>query len=332
MEFKDYYATLGVERSATQDEVKRAYRKLARKYHPDVSKEPDAEARFKEVAEAHEALIDADRRAAYDELAQRHANGQSFEMPPGWDAGPDFRDAGGAGRAGHPGTDFSDFFESLFGRASGEAGRRHGARGGPVQGGDLHAKVVIDLIDAYAGARRTVSLRMPMADARGQVALQDRQLEVSVPIGVRPGQHLRLAGQGAMGRGGGPPGDLYLEIRFAPHALFRVEERDIHFDLPVAPWEAALGATVSAPTPQGPVQLNIPPGSSPGRRLRLKGRGLPGQQGQGDQPVQRSGDLYATLVIALPPADSAPATLAYTALASAFAGFDPRSGMEAGKP
>lgn len=331
MQFKDYYATLGVERSATPDAIKRAYRKLARKFHPDVSKEPDAEARFKDVAEAHEALIDTERRAAYDEIARRHASGQPFEPPPGWDSGFEFsgRGPGGdePGRAARGDAgDFSAFFESLFGRGGFEGAEGPHRRGagrrpeGPAAGRDHHAKVAIALLDACRGARRTITLRMPGFDAAGQAALQERQLEVDIPKGVREGQHLRLAGQGAAGQGGAPPGDLYLAIEILPHPLFRLDGADIHFDLPVTPWEAALGATVTAPTPDGSVQLGVPPGSTQGRKLRLKGRGLPGKV---------PGDLYAVLTIALPPSAAEPEQEAYRAFAGAFAAFDPRAALEA---
>jgi curved DNA-binding protein len=322
MEFKDYYATLGVDSTATQDEIKRAYRKLARKYHPDVSKEPDAEARFKEVAEAHEALIDAERRAAYDDIAQRHAQGQAFEPPPGWDSGFEYSGRGPArGYAGRAGgdADFSDFFESLFGRGGPEDPVRRRPGGGPVQGRDHHAKVAIGLLDACQGAHRTISLHMPVLDAAGRTTLQERQLEIHIPKGVREGQHLRLTGQGAPGHGGAPAGDLYLEVRFLPHPVFRVDGGDLSFDLPVAPWEAALGATVTAPTPDGSVSLNVPAGSPPGRRLRLKGRGLPGKV---------PGDLYAVLSIALPPTSSEAGKEAYGAFARAFATYNPRAALE----
>jgi curved DNA-binding protein len=316
MEFKDYYATLGVERTATQDEVKRVYRKLARKYHPDVSKEPDAEARFKEVAEAHEALIDTERRAAYDDIAQRHASGQPFEPPPGWDSGFEY---GARGPAGGD-ADFSDFFGSLFGRGGPEDLHRRSSGGGPVQGRDHHAKVAIGLLDAYQGAQRMISLHMPVVDAAGRTALQERQLDVHIPKGVREGQHLRLTGQGAMGHGGAPAGDLYLEVQLLPHPVFRVDGGDLSFDLPVAPWEAALGATVTAPTPDGHVQLSVPPGSSQGRKLRLKGKGLPGKV---------PGNLYALLTIALPPSASESEMKAYSAFAGAFVGYNPRAALEA---
>ena len=255
MRYKDYYAALGVSREATADEIKRAYRKLARKYHPDVSKEPDAEARFKDVSEAYEALSDAEKRAAYDEVGRRYQRGQEFRPPPGWDSGFEF-----SGRdAGEQDFDHSDFFEALFGRAMrgarAQQARRH------ATGSDHHAKVAVDLQDSYRGARRTITLRVPVMDPQGRVTMQERQLDVSIPKGIREGQHLRLAGQGEPGLGEGPAGDLYLEITFRPHPRFRVDGKDVYFDLPIAPWEAALGATVEAPTPDGSVQLTIAPGS-----------------------------------------------------------------------
>jgi len=188
-----------------------------------------------------------------------------------------------------------------------------------VQGGDHHAKVSIELRDSYQGARRTMSLRMPVIDAQGHVTLQERQLEVTIPKGVREGQHLRLTGQGDAGRGGGTAGDLYLEIQFLPQPLYRLDGRDVSFDLPVSPWEAALGATVTAPTPEGPVQLGVPAGSSQGRKLRLKGKGLPGFP---------PGDLYAVITIAVPVAASEPQSAAYQALAQTFAGYDPRASLK----
>ena len=321
MEFKDYYATLGVERTSTQDEIKRAYRKLARKYHPDLNREPHAEDRFKEVAEAHEALIDPERRAAYDDLGRRHAQGQPFEPPPGWDSGFEFSGRGGEPAGARGGADFSEFFESLFGRAGRPSNPQGGARGGGhAPGIDHHAKVMIDLEDSYRGAKRMISLRVPVFDAEGHGVLQDRQLEVNIPKGVREGQHLRLAGQGAPGYGSAPPGDLYLEITLRPQRPFRVDGGDVFIDLPVSPWEAALGAIITAPTPEGDVQLTIPAGSLQGRKLRLKGKGLPGKT---------PGDLYAVLGIALPKPDSPAQRDAYEALAKAFPHFDPRIATEA---
>ena len=320
MEFKDYYATLGVKRAATQDEIKRAYRKLARKYHPDVSKETNAEGRFKDLAEAYEALGDTEKRAAYDDVTDRHKRGQEFSPPPGWDSGFEFSgrgegDRGGAGDA----QDFSrsDFFESLFGRQA--AGARGPRNAGHAAGGDHHAKVQIDLQDAYRGGQRTISLRVPHMDSQGHVTMQDRQLELNIPKGIRAGQHLRLAGQGAPGRGEGQAGDLYLEIEFAPSPNFRVDGRDVYLDLAVAPWEAALGAKVTLATPDGSIELSVPAGSSPGRKLRLKGKGLPSVP---------PGDLYAVLSIALPPADTASTQEAYRAMAKTFSDFNPRSAPE----
>jgi curved DNA-binding protein len=327
MDFKDYYQTLGVASTASAEEIKRAYRKLARKYHPDVSKELDAEARFKDVAEANEALCDVERRAAYDAIAADHRSGRGggwnsgrrggppFSPPPGWDSGFEFSGNGADGEADH-----SDFFESLFGRrASGGAGAPPRASR-PRQGGDHHAKIRIELGEAWRGGVRSVSLRAPVADAQGHVAMQARQLEVNIPKGVRNGQHLRLAGQGSAGTGNAPAGDLFLEIEIAPHAQFRLDGRDLFVDLPLAPWEAALGATVQLTLPDGSVELTVPPNARPGRQLRLKGKGLPGTP---------PGDAYAVLVLALPAAASPEAQQAWRTLADNFADFNPRT-MPAG--
>lgn len=311
MKFKDYYASVGVPRGATPEEIRRAYRKLARKYHPDVSKEPNAEARFKELGEAYAVLKDPEKRAAYDQMGGQWQAGQDFQPPPGWDAR--FDDAGRDFGSGD-GRDHSDFFEALFGRQTRDP-TRPGSR---ARGEDHHAKVLIDLQDAYRGARRSIALRLPIVDAQGRVTLQQRTLEVRIPKGIRAGQHLRLSGQGGQGIGAEAAGDLYLEIDFNPHPQFRADGRDVYLDLPLAPWEAALGAAVAAPTPDGPVQLSIPPGSVAGRQLRMKGRGIPGSP---------PGDLYAVLTIALPAADSEVAREAYRALAKAF-DFNPRTHME----
>lgn len=308
MKFKDYYETLGVPRDATQDAIKGAYRKLARKYHPDVSKDANAEPRFKELGEAYAVLKDPEKRAAYDRMGSQWKTGQDFEPPPGWDAGFEFSGREfGSGLGG----EHSDFFEALFGRhARGERGAHMQA-----QGRDHHVKVLIDLADAYHGAKRSVSLRMPVTDAQGHETTQARALEVNIPKGIRAGQHLRLAGQGGAGLGGGAAGDLYLEVAFKPDPRFRADGRDVYLNLPLAPWEAALGAVVAAPTPEGPVHLTVPPESVAGRQLRLKGRGIPGSP---------PGDLYAVLTIVQPPADSHAAREAYRAMARAF-DFDPRA-------
>ena len=312
MKFKDYYEIFGVERTATHDEIKRAYRKLARKYHPDVSKEPDAETRFKEVGEAYEVLKDPEKRAAYDQMGSKWKGGQEFEPPPNWDAGFEY-----AGRNADGGEDHSDFFEALFGRR----GRGPGSRRASMQGGDHHAKIEIGLEDAYRGAQRSITLLVPVMDAHGNVVTHERKLDVTIPKGVREGQHLRLSAQGAPGLGAGPAGDLYLEIVFRPDPRFRVGGRDVHMDLPLAPWEAALGASVTAATPDGPVQLTIPPNSATGRKLRLKGKGIPGNP---------PGDLYAELSIVVPPADNDAAMDAYRAFAKAF-DFNPRANRGGGQ-
>jgi curved DNA-binding protein len=311
MQFKDYYAILGVSRDAAPDEIKRAYRKLARKYHPDVSKLPGTEERFKEVSEAHEVLMDAEKRAAYDAVGRPGSGERDFSPPPGWEAGFEFRGAD----AGADFADHSDFFEALFGRRPPRAAR--GAAHG--RGEDHHAKVLIDLEDSYRGARRSITLRVPVSDGRDHLVLAERQLEVAIPQGVLSGQHLRLVGQGGPGAGGAPAGDLFLEIALRPHPLYRVEGRDVRFELPVAPWEAALGAEVDAPTPQGTVRLTVPAGSVQGRSLRLKGRGIPGQP---------PGDLYADLRIVLPAADTEAARHLYREMAGQLH-FNPRAAMGA---
>lgn len=290
MQFKDYYQIMGVARDATHDEIKRAYRKLARKYHPDVSKEPDAEARFKELGEAYEVLKDAEKRTAYDQLGANWKGGQEFRPPPDWNAGFEF---GGGGFTGGDAADYSDFFESLFGR--GFRAGREGRASFRARGEDHHAKVLISLEDTYQGATRTITLRVPGVDAQGHVTTTERVLNITIPKGIREGQHIRLSGQGSAGAGEGKAGDLYLQVEFLAHPLYRVDGRDLYLDLPVAPWEAALGATVKVPTLGGIVELKIPEGSGSGRKLRLKGRGIPG-----DPP----GDCYVVLAIALPPADT----------------------------
>jgi curved DNA-binding protein len=331
MEFKDYYKTLGVARDASADDIKTAYRKLARKFHPDVSKEKDAEARFKEIGEANEVLKDPEKRAAYDAAStqweRQQADGaargaRDFQPPPGWDAGFEFSGRGGDDDP-FAGADHSDFFEALFGRA--RAGRAPGgARRQEVNmpGQDHHAKVLIDLEDAYRGAQRSISLRMPALDDEGRGVLRERTLDVNIPKGIREGQQLRLAGQGGPGLGNGPAGDLFLEVAFKPHPRFRVDSRDVYLDLPLAPWEAALGASVSAATPDGDLELTIPPGSAAGRKLRLKGKGIPGAGSSG-----AAGDFYVVLAIALPPADGAKAKAAYEAFSAAF-DFDPRASVK----
>lgn len=311
MKFKDYYEALGVSRDATADELKKAFRKLARKYHPDVSKEADAEARMKEVNEAYTVLSDPEKRAAYDQLGRGYRPGQDFHPPPDWDAGFEFS---GGGFSPHEAADFSDFFAELFGRAAGREGfhARHG--GLRAQGEDHHAKVLLDLEDAFNGATRQISLRVPGLDAQGRMHVDTRTLNVKIPQGVREGQIIRLAGQGAPGLGGGPPGDLMLEVHFRPHARFTVEGRDLYLTLPVAPWEAALGAVVAVELPQSTVKVRIPAGAQSGTQLRVRGKGIPGEP---------PGDVLLNLRVVLPPADTPRARELYETMARDLA-FDPR--------
>lgn len=306
MEFKDYYKVMGVTRDATEAQIKQAYRKLARKYHPDVSKEKDAEARFKAVGEAYEVLKSPEKRAAYDQLGQGPRPGEDFRPPPDWGSGFEFSGAGpNAGNA-----EYSDFFESLFG---GAGGARRGRT--PGRGEDHHARVMLDLEATLHGGSRTFTLRVPEIDAQGRLISKDRVLNVQVPKGILPGQTIRLAGQGSSTGADGTPGDLFIEVEFQPHATYRVDGRDLYLDLPVAPWEAALGASVKTPTPAGPVDLKIPAGARGGTKLRLKARGI---------PASRPGDLYVVLQIALPAADDDKAKAAYRAMADALP-FNPRS-------
>jgi curved DNA-binding protein len=323
MEFRDYYKILGVERSATADQIKTAYRRLARKYHPDVSKEPNAEARFKEMQEAYEVLRDPEKRAAYDQLGSEWKSGQSFHPPPDWGSGFEFSGRpAGAGRAGRRPAgantgagafaeeDFSDFFSSLFGGGSPFAGTT-----GRAGGRDHHARVDITLAEAYRGTSRTLELKRPEVKPDGSVELRSHTVRVSIPAGVTEGQLVRLAGQGEAAAAGGSAGDLYLEVHILPDRSFTLENRDVTLTFPVAPWEAALGASVTVPTLGGPVEMRIPPGAQSGQRLRLRGRGLPGQP---------PGDEYVQLKVVLPRADSPEAKAIYEQMRAKL-NFDPRA-------
>jgi curved DNA-binding protein len=305
MEYKDYYKILGLERTASEADIKKAYRKLARKYHPDVSKEKNAEKRFKEVNEANAVLSDENKRKAYDELGSNWQAGEQFRAPPGW---REF--TAGSGRAQYgdgtaQGRDaFSDFFEALFG-GGGSAGqaRGRGGRGFSARGSDQQGGLKISLEEAFSGARRGVRLG------------DGRELDVRIPAGVREGSRIRLSGQGGEGMGGGGAGDLYLEVQIEPHRLFRLEERDVLLDVPVAPWEAALGAKVLVPTLGGNVEITVPPASQSGRKLRLRGRGLPA-----DPP----GDQYCILQITTPPAVTDAERESYRRMQREF-DFNPRA-------
>lgn len=293
MEYRDYYKTLGVERGASAEEIKRAYRKLARKYHPDVNRDPEAEKRFKEINEAHEVLKDPEKRKAYDTFGSSWKEGQEFKPPPNWQG--EFHFSGGTPFDSDP-SQFSDFFEQLFGQAG--MGRSASSRASwRARGEDQHARLAIELEDSFQGSARTITLTGTEIDAGGRIRVRPRTITVRIPKGIRSGQSIRLAGQGSPGLGGGPAGDLFIEIVFNPHAIFTVKKRDIYLELPVTPWEAALGATVLVPTLGGRVDMKIPANSQSGTKLRLKAKGLPGRI-PGDQ-------LVILKVVVPPPANEA---------------------------
>jgi len=302
--FKDYYEVLGVGRGASDEEIRRAYRKLARKYHPDVNKESGAEDRFKEISEAYEVLRDPEKRERYDRLGPNWRAGEDVSGAPGFE--DMFRQGGfGSGdvRVEFGDGDFSDFFEGLFGGRGGA--RAGGFEGFATRGSDHEAVLELSLEEAAAGGKRRVALG------------DGRSYDVNIPAGVGDGQRIRLAGEGGRGRRGGPSGDLFLRVRIKPHPQFRLEGRDLYVDVPVSPWEAALGATVPVRTMTGTARVRVPPGSSCGRRLRLRGQGMPGPRGS-------HGDLYATVQIAVPKDLSAKERELFEQLAKASS-FDPRS-------
>lgn len=297
VKFKDYYDILGVKRSATQDDVKKAYRKLARKYHPDVSKEPGAEGKFKEITEAYEVLGNKDNRKKYDELGANWKAGQEFSPPPDWenvhfefhkqgDVGAIFEDLGGP----------SDFFSTLFGDAFHTGSGRHssGSRGPSTRGMDHEAEITISLDEAYNGARKSISMQTAELDKRGQVKRNVKTYAVTIPAGTTHQSRIRLAGQGGQGQGGASAGDLYLRVNVAPHPIFRLKGKDLERDLPISPWEAALGNNIAVPTMNGKATLKIPAGVQGGQRLRLRGKGLPARTGKD------IGDLYITIIIKVP--------------------------------
>jgi curved DNA-binding protein len=306
MKYKDYYKVMGVERNASPEEIKSAYRKLARKYHPDVSKEPGAEEKFKELGEAYETLKDPEKRAAYDQLGS-HRPGQDFRPPPGWE-----QQFGGS-HFSFDDLDLGDLFAGLAG-----GGRRAGRGGGKMRmpGQDYEVTAHITLEDAYRGTEVDLELAVPEYDENGFPHRVRRAFKARIPKGATDGERLRLAGKGGKGFNGGRDGDLYLNIALHPHAVFRVSGHDLFFDLPLAPWEAVLGTTVEVPTLGGPVSLRIPPGTHAGQQLRLAKRGLPKPQG-GD------GDLYALVQIAVPTVTGERERALYRELAEAST-FNPR--------
>ncbi|WP_278801530.1 DnaJ C-terminal domain-containing protein [Marinobacter nauticus] len=315
MDFKDYYAVLGVSESATPEEIKKAYRKLARKYHPDVSKEADASDRFKDVGEAYEVLKDPEKRAEYDQLRKYGTRDDgSFQPPPGWQSASGF---GGGGYTEADARQFSDFFEEIFG-----GGRRGGFGGGGfrqsmrMRGEDVHARLALFLEEAFNGCEKQVSFTVHEPDDQGHLIPRQKTLKVKIPAGMREGQHIRLKGQGAPGVGGGESGDLFIEVELAPHPHFSIEGRDVLVTVPISPWEAALGATVTVPTVSGKVNVKVPKGATSGRKLRLKGKGFPGKH---------PGDQIVVLQVAMPEQHTAEAEALYEKLAELEKGFNPRS-------
>lgn len=331
VEFQDYYNTLGVSRTASQEEIQRAYRKLARKYHPDVNKEKKAEDKFKHINEAYEVLKDPEKRKQYDMLGAHWRDGQNFTPPPGWDRGHfEFR--------GHPegmadfdlggfpgGAGFSDFFERFFGQGPGGSRAGHwestepGARPWTARGQDQEAAITISLEDAYHGATKMVTLQIEEVGPEGTPRQQARQYEVKIPPGVIEGTRIRLAGRGGPGARSGKPGDLFLRVHIAPHARFQLQGHDLFVQVPITPWEATLGTKLDVPTLDGSVKMTLPPGTQGGQRFRNRGKGLP--KGKGEK-----GDLYVTVQIAIPETLSAAERELFKQLEKSSS-FNPRKGV-----
>lgn len=320
MEFKDYYDILGVKTDADTKAVKTAYRRLARKFHPDVSKEADAESKFKDVSEAYEVLGDAAKRAEYDQLRKYGRKGQNFTPPPGWN--------GGSGGAEFNEGNFSDFFSSIFGdrfQQSGATGRRGGVHFGDEEelfarrGQDVAVDLPVFLEDMLKEEAKTIEFVMPVMGEDGRRVNQKKTLKVKIPKGTVDGERIRLKGQGAPGMGKAPPGDVYLTVKLVPHPLFEVSGHDLTLTVPITPWEAALGTTVQVPTLHGRISLSVAPAAQTGQRLRVKGKGLPGKLG--------NGDLYVLLKVVMPTQVDAASKKLWQELASK-ASFDPRSAFE----
>jgi len=320
MKYKDYYEAMGVARDASQEDIKKAYRKLARKFHPDVSKEARAEEKFKEIGEANEVLKDPEKRAAYDRLGS-HRVGQDFTPPPDWER--QYAQHGTADDLG--GIDLGDLFAGIFGGAgtARNTGRRAraaagGSGGFAMRGQDFEVAITLDLKDAFQGTEISLELAMPEFKPDGAMRRVNKTVKVRVPKGVVDGQKMRVPGKGAPGLGEAPNGDLYLNISLRPHRWFKPNGSDLYLELPITPWEAALGASVEVPTMDGRVRVKIAPGARPGQKLRVAGRGLP-------RPgAAAAGDLYAVLQIATPAHLSAREKALFAELAQASS-FDPRA-------
>ena len=310
MEYKDYYKILGVERGASETDIKKAFRKLAHKYHPDVSKEKDAEAKFKDVNEAYQTLSDPEKRAAYDQLGQRR-DGSNFEPPPGWGG------FGGAGASGFGGFDFGDSgfdFSDLFSHMGASRARQ------PEAGEDLNAEVQITPEQAFNGATVSLSLREPEAGADGRVRHVTKTLEVKVPAGTISGQRMRLAGKGGPGYNGGPNGNLYITINISEGGRFRVDGRDVYLTVPLAPYEAVLGTEAVIPTLSGgKISVKVPAGAKAGQKIRIAGKGFPNKKGA-------AGDMYLVISIVVPPAPTEEEKELYKRL-SEVSTFNPRENL-----
>ena len=312
MEFQDYYKLLGVSKSASDAELKKSYRKLARKYHPDVSKEADAEDKFKQVKEAYEVLKDPEKRKFYDQYGENWKAAKEGGYAGAGPSGPS--GFGGGGFTGADTGGFSDFFGDMFG--GGGAGPGFGGhRSYKSRGEDLHTKVTVSLEDAYKGTTRSLRLQAPEVNAKGQVVNKLKTLNVKIPKGVTAGQQIRLSGQGGVGQGGGPNGDLYMEVAFEKHPLYSLEGSNIYYRLPISPWEAALGDKITVPLIEGKVDLKIPAGSESGKKMRLKGKGL---------PAKTPGDFYVVLDIIAPKPTTAAQKEIYETMANEFKDFNPR--------
>lgn len=336
--YKDYYKLLGVTKTASQDEISKAFKKLARKHHPDLNPDdPEAEKKFKEFNEAYEVLKDPEKRKLYDSLGPNWQHGQNFQRPPGFEGA--HYNFGGAGGQQFDAGAFSDFFETIFGGGMGGGGPRArytsqggsfgdfggfggfgGAGGharGPSRGTDANATLELTLEEAYRGGAKAITLQEQTIGPDGSPRLGSKTLNVNIPAGVREGGKIRLSGQGNPGRVGGKPGDLYLKVKILPHALFKLEDGNVILDLPLTPWEAALGAKVRVPTLDGAVEMQIPAGSSSGRKLRLGGKGLGGRGQRGDQLVR--------LMVQVPPTVTDAQRELWEKLAAASPDFSPRT-------
>lgn len=313
MEFKDYYAILGVESNADLKAIKTAYRRLARKYHPDVSKEADAEKKFKEIAEAYEVLKDNEKRAEYDQIRQ-YGHGQHFEAPPGWQP---------SGHNSHSDNfnhqNFSDFFEAIFGASAGNSSHRYQSQA--QQGHDVEIELPVFLEEIQHDHQRTLNYKLPRYDEFGRkIDEVEKKINVKIPGGIKDGERIRLRGQGSIGINGGTNGDLYLIIRYAPHPLFDVQGHNLILTVPITPWEAVLGKKIVIPTLSGKINISIPANSQTGQRLRLKGKGITSKQ--------TTGDLYAVLKVVLPDRKINEKTKQLWQQLSEQAAFNPRADWE----